>query len=142
MQGHSVGYIAISTFSEHTAEDFAKALGDLEKKGIEGLVIDVRGNPGGYLQSVEEILKHFVTKDQPYIQIAERNGDKKRYFSTLAHKKAYPVNVITDKGSASASEILAGALKEAGHYDVVGDTSLERERFNRLFRWETAAISN
>ncbi|MEI1423127.1 carboxy-terminal processing protease CtpB [Bacillus cabrialesii] len=123
VQGHSVGYIAISTFSEHTAQDFTKALGELEKKGIEGLVIDVRGNPGGYLQSVEEILKHFVTKDQPYIQIAERNGDKKRYFSTLTHKKAYPVNVITDKGSASASEILAGALKEAGHYNVVGDTS-------------------
>ncbi|MFP9036060.1 S41 family peptidase, partial [Enterococcus faecalis] len=80
VQGHSVGYIAISTFSEHTAEDFAKALRELEKKEIEGLVIDVRGNPGGYLQSVEEILKHFVTKDQPYIQIAERNGDKKRYF--------------------------------------------------------------
>lgn len=59
----------------------------------------------------------------PYIQIAERNGDKKQYFSTLKHKKPYPVNVITDKGSASASEILAGALKEAGHYDVVGDTS-------------------
>lgn len=91
---------------------------------------------------MEEILKHFVTKDQPYIQIAERNGDKKRYFSTLTHKKAYPVNVITDKGSASASEILAGALKEAGHYDVVGDTSLERERFNRLCQWGTAATSN
>ncbi len=59
----------------------------------------------------------------PYIQIAERNGDKKQYFSTLKHKKPYPVNIITDKGSASASEILAGALKEAGHYDVVGDTS-------------------
>ncbi|MCY8908287.1 S41 family peptidase [Bacillus atrophaeus] len=122
-QGHSVGYIAISTFSEHTAEDFSEALKKLEKKGIEGLVLDVRGNPGGYLQSVEEILKQFVTKDQPYIQIAERNGDKKRYFSTLKQTKPYPVNVITDKGSASASEILAGALKEAAHYDVVGDTS-------------------
>lgn len=121
--GHHVGYIGISTFSEHTAEDFAAALKKLEKQGIDGLVLDVRGNPGGYLQSVEQILKHFITKDMPYIQIAERNGDKKQYFSTLKHKKPYPVNVITDKGSASASEILAGALKEAGHYDVVGDTS-------------------
>ncbi|MCP6682218.1 carboxy-terminal processing protease CtpB [Bacillus nakamurai] len=121
--GHPVGYIGISTFSEHTAEDFSLALRKLEKQGIEGLVLDVRGNPGGYLQSVEQILKHFITKDMPYIQIAERDGDKKQYFSTLTHKKPYPVNVITDKGSASASEILAGALKEAGHYDVVGDTS-------------------
>ncbi|WP_261772941.1 S41 family peptidase, partial [Bacillus tropicus] len=79
--------------------DFAAALKKLEKQGIDGLVLDVRGNPGGYLQSVEQILKHFITKDMPYIQIAERNGDKKQYFSTLKHKKPYPVNVITDKGS-------------------------------------------
>lgn len=85
--------------------------------------MDVRGNPGGYLQSVEDILKHFVTKDHPYIQIAERNGNKKQYFSKLKEKKPYPVSVITDKGSASASEILAGALKEAEGYDVVGDPS-------------------
>ena len=48
--------------------------------------MDVRGNPGGYLQSVEDILKHFMTKDHPYIQIAERNGDKKQYFSKLKEK--------------------------------------------------------
>lgn len=81
VQGHSVGYIAISTFSEHTAEDFAKALRELEKKEIEGLVIDVRGNPGGYLQSVEEILKHFVTKDQPYIQMLNAMGIKTLFFN-------------------------------------------------------------
>lgn len=123
VQGHTVGYIGISSFSEHTADDFSIALRELEKKGMEGLVLDVRGNPGGYLQSVENILKHFITKDKPYIQIAERDGDKKRYFSTLKKPKPYPINIITDKGSASASEILAGALKEAGHYDVVGDVS-------------------
>ncbi|AAU25209.1 S41 family peptidase [Bacillus sp. GM2] len=123
VQDKPVGYIAISSFSEHTAKDFTAELKKLEKKGIKGLVLDVRGNPGGYLQSVEDILKHFVTKDHPYIQIAERNGNKKQYFSKLKEKKPYPVSVITDKGSASASEILAGALKEAEGYDVVGDPS-------------------
>ena len=123
VQDKPVGYIAISSFSEHTAKDFTAELKKLEKKGIKGLVLDVRGNPGGYLQSVEDILKHFVTKDHPYIQIAERNRNKKQYFSKLKEKKPYPVSVITDKGSASASEILAGALKEAEGYDVVGDPS-------------------
>lgn len=123
VQDKPVGYIAISSFSEHTTKDFTAELKKLEKKGIKGLVLDVRGNPGGYLQSVEDILKHFVTKDHPYIQIAERNGNKKQYFSKLKEKKPYPVSVITDKGSASASEILAGALKEAEGYDVVGDPS-------------------
>lgn len=122
-QGKKVGYIQITSFSENTAEDFKNALTKLEKDNIEGLVLDVRGNPGGYLQSVEEILKEFVTKDHPYIQIQERNGDKKRYFSTLSEKKDYPVSVLIDKGSASASEILAGALKEASGYDIVGVTS-------------------
>ena len=122
-QGKKVGYIEVTSFSENTAEDFKNTLTKLEKEKIEGLVLDVRGNPGGYLQSVEEILKQFVTKDHPYIQIEERNGDKKRYFSTLSKKKDYPVTVLIDKGSASASEILAGALKEASGYDIVGVTS-------------------
>lgn len=122
-QGKHVGYIEITSFSENTAEDFQKTLTKLEDDHIDGLVLDVRGNPGGYLQSVEEILKQFVTKDHPYIQIEERNGNKKRYFSTLSKKKDYPVTVLIDKGSASASEILAGALKEASDYDIVGVTS-------------------
>jgi carboxyl-terminal processing protease len=122
-EGKKVGYIQITSFSENTAEDFKKTLSKLEKDNIEGLVLDVRGNPGGYLQSVEEVLKQFVTKDKPYIQIEERNGDKKRYFSSLTKKKEYPVSVLIDKGSASASEILAGALKEASSYDIVGVTS-------------------
>jgi carboxyl-terminal processing protease len=122
-EGKKVGYIQVTSFSENTAKDFHKTLSKFEKENIEGLVLDVRGNPGGYLQSVEEILKQFVTKDHPYIQIEERNGDKKRYFSTLPKKKDYPVTVLIDKGSASASEILAGALKEASGYDIVGETS-------------------
>ncbi|KEZ48733.1 S41 family peptidase [Metabacillus indicus] len=118
-----IGYLEITSFSEDTAEDFTEELAKLEDQNIKGLVLDVRGNPGGYLQSVEEILKQFVTKDQPYIQIEERNGEKKRYFSNLREKKDYPVSVLIDKGSASASEILAGALKEAGNYDIIGETS-------------------
>ncbi|MTH53731.1 PDZ domain-containing protein [Bacillus mangrovi] len=118
-----IGYIEITSFAEKTAEDFKKSLTDLEKQGIQGLVLDVRGNPGGYLQSVEEILKQFVTKQHPYIQIAERSGEKTEYFSTLKKEKSYPVSVLIDKGSASASEILAGALKEANHYPIVGETS-------------------
>ncbi|MCD7035960.1 S41 family peptidase [Metabacillus sp. GX 13764] len=121
--GKKAGIIQITSFSENTAADFTKQLKKLEKEKIDGLVIDVRGNPGGYLQSVEEILKQFIPKDKPYIQIEQRNGDKTPSYSALAKKKSYPVNVLINKGSASASEILAGAMKEAGQYDLVGDTS-------------------
>ncbi|XJZ26927.1 S41 family peptidase [Bacillota bacterium Lsc_1132] len=119
--GKKIGYIELTSFAEKTASDFKKQLKALEGEKIKGLVIDVRGNPGGLLPSVEEILGEFVTKDKPLIQIENRNGEKQRVFSTLAKKKDYPVAVLVDKGSASASEILAGALKEAESYPLVGE---------------------
>lgn len=121
MNGKRIGYIEITSFAEKTAEDFKKKLSEFEKKGIAGLIIDVRGNPGGYLQSVEEILKDLVPKDKPYVQIEERDGDKQRFFSNITEKKDYPIVVLIDNGSASASEILAAALKEAGGYPLVGE---------------------
>ncbi|MBU8914719.1 PDZ domain-containing protein [Bacillus sp. FJAT-29953] len=119
--GKKVGYIEITSFSDQTDEDFKKSLKELEDDKIKGLVLDVRGNPGGLLESVDEILKEFIPNDKPYVQIQERNGDKRRFFSTITEKKPYPVVVLTNKGSASASEILAGALKEAAGYPIVGE---------------------
>ncbi|WP_160722663.1 S41 family peptidase [Bacillus sp. USDA818B3_A] len=121
--GKKIGYMEITSFSEDTAADFKKDLKALENDNIKGLILDVRGNPGGFLESVGEILKEFVPKDQPYVQIEQRNGKKQRFFSTLSEKKEYPVLVLVNKGSASASEILAGALKEADGYKVVGETT-------------------
>lgn len=121
--GKNIGYIEITSFSQETAADFKKELMSLEKKDIEGLVIDVRGNPGGLLVSVEDILKEFVTKEKPFIQIEQRDGKKERHFSNLSEKKDYPVAVLVNKGSASASEILAGALQEAAGYQLVGETT-------------------
>lgn len=119
----SVGYIEITSFSEDTATEFKKQLSQLEKKDIDGLVIDVRGNPGGFLESVQEILKEFVTKDNPYMQIEKRNGEREKYYTTLGKEKPYPVAVLIDKGSASASEILAGALQEAEGFTLIGETT-------------------
>jgi carboxyl-terminal processing protease len=121
--GKKIGYIEISSFSENTADDFNKQLKTLEEDHIKGLIIDVRGNPGGLLSTVEDILKEFVTKDKPMVQIEDRKGKKERYFTNLTEKKDYPVVVLVDKGSASASEILAGSLKEADDYPLVGETT-------------------
>jgi carboxyl-terminal processing protease len=122
-KGKKVGYIELTSFSENTATDFKKELTGLENDKIKGLIIDVRGNPGGLLDSVDEILKEFVTKDKPIVQIQQRNGETRRYFSTLTEKKEYPVLVLVNKGSASASEILAGSLQEAADYQLVGETT-------------------
>jgi len=122
VDGKKTGIIEISSFSETTADEFEKALSDLESDGIEGLVIDVRGNPGGLLDSIEEILHSFVPEDVPYLQIEDGQGNREKYYTQLKEKKEYPISVLVDEGSASASEILAVAMKEIG-YDVVGTTS-------------------
>lgn len=116
------GIIEITSFSETTAGDFMEALDDMESSQIDGLVIDVRGNPGGLLNSVEDILQAFVPKDLPYVQTEDQQGNKQPFYSDIDEKKDYPIAVLIDSGSASASEILAVALKEIG-YEVIGETS-------------------
>src|SRR5690625_2380557 len=122
VEGKKTGVIDITSFSERTASEFVEYLNELESDGIEGLIIDVRGNPGGLLDSVEDILHEFIPKDIPYLQREDREGNTKKYFSELEEKKPYPISVLIDEGSASASEILAVAMKEVG-YDVIGKTS-------------------
>lgn len=122
IDGQKTGVIEITNFAETTSKEFETQLKALEEDGMEGLVIDVRGNPGGLLSSIEEILSLFVPKDTPYIQIEDQNGNKTPYYSDLDKKKDYPISVLVDEGSASASEILAVAMKEIG-YDIVGNTT-------------------
>lgn len=119
--GKKIGYLEVTSFSKNTSKDFKKALKALEDEKIDGLIIDVRGNPGGLLLSVEEMIGLLVPANKPYLQIEERNGNRKEYFTTLKEKKPYPIAVLIDKGSASASEILASALQEAGGYPLIGE---------------------
>lgn len=122
IDGKLTGIIEITNFSENTAKEFFAELDMMEEEGIDGLVIDVRGNPGGLLNVVEDILKQFIPKDLPYLQIEDHDGQIQPYHSTLDEKKDYPISILIDEGSASASEILAVALQEIG-YEVVGENS-------------------
>ncbi|MBA2175583.1 PDZ domain-containing protein [Halobacillus locisalis] len=123
INGKKAGVIEITSFSEKTSDEFHEALTKLEDEGMEGLVIDVRGNPGGLFTDVQEILKEFIPDDKPIVQVEDRNGEKSRYFSNIQEKKDYPITVLMDEGSASASEILAATMNEAGGYDLVGTKS-------------------
>nr|WP_276511793.1 S41 family peptidase [Pseudalkalibacillus hwajinpoensis] len=121
--GKTIGVLQITSFSEDTAKSFSEELKKLEKQGIDGLVLDVRNNPGGLLNVVSDMAEELIPNDKPYVQIEDREGEKQRSVSSLEEKKDYPVVGLIDRGSASAAEILAGALKEAGDYDLVGETS-------------------
>lgn len=75
----NIGYMQITSFSENTAKEFTDQLKELEKKDMQGLVIDVRGNPGGYLNSVQDILKLIMTEKKPMMQVEQRNGKKRSF---------------------------------------------------------------
>lgn len=118
--GNLIGYINIQSFSEKTDQEFADALKNLESKKIDGLIIDVRGNPGGYLTAVQHIADDLISSSKPIVQIEDRNGKKQYITSNLKTKKPYPIIDMMDGGSASAAEILSAALHEAGGYPLVG----------------------
>ena len=122
IDGNTTGIMEITNFSENTATEFIEHLSELEESGLDGLVIDVRGNPGGLLNVVEDMLALFVPEDLPFIQIEDADGNVEAIHSDLKETKDYPISVLIDEGSASASEILAVALKELD-YDIVGQTS-------------------
>ncbi|EGK10626.1 S41 family peptidase [Kroppenstedtia eburnea] len=118
-----IGKLEISQFSTDTSKDFLKELEEMEAKGMKGLVIDVRGNPGGLLPAVVEISEQLVPDQKKIMMTEDKTGHRMEYKSKLKEKKEYPIVILTDKGSASASEILAAALKESGGYKTVGDTT-------------------
>lgn len=114
-----IGYIDISLFSSVTYKQFKKQLSAMEKKKIQGLIIDVRDDSGGYLTSVTEISSLFLKKGAIIYQLEE--GKKKEVVKDkTAEKRGYPIAVLVNAASASASEILASAIKESYHGFVVG----------------------
>ncbi len=121
MMSHHIGRITLTQFSENTAEDFAKELKKLEDQELKGLIIDVRGNPGGLLPAVLDICDQLVPNRQKVLMTEDKSGSRSIFNSKLEGKKPYPIAVLVDKGSASASEILAAALQESGNYALIGE---------------------
>ncbi len=114
-----IGYIDISIFSAVTTEQFKEQLEELEKKNIQGLVIDVRDNTGGYLNTVTDIVNLFLKKGEVIYQLEDDDGTKK-IKDTTKESRNYPIAVLVNAASASASEILASAIKESYDGYVVG----------------------
>ncbi len=121
--GKRIGYIKIDLFSLKVYDQFNKALKALEKQNIEGLVIDVRDNPGGYLSQVKDILCLFLNKKQVLYQLQTKSETEKVYGTKKSIDRDYPVSVIINDESASASEILASAFKESYGSHIVGINS-------------------
>ena len=108
IEGTNIGYIALSIFGEKTAEDFIRTLTEIEDKKATGLIIDLRDNGGGYLETAVSILSNFVEKDKVLVTTKEKNPFfNKSYFSYGNLGKKLPIVVLINENSASASEITA-----------------------------------
>lgn len=116
------GYLRIETFSNTTYKQFKESLETLEKDGIENLIVDVRNNGGGFLNSAVEIAELFVEKGKPIYGLQTKDK-KEMYKDTTKEKRDYKVIVLINGGSASASEVLAAALKESYGATLLGTKS-------------------
>ncbi len=122
MEPGKIGVIEITQFSLNTGERFKQELSKLEGEGMQGLVIDVRNNPGGVLSVVIDIAEQFVPKGKTIVQVEDKNKKRDQSLSK-GSGKSYPVTLLMNKGSASASEILAGALQQSAGAKLMGENS-------------------
>ena len=121
----NIGYVRIAEFRETTPKDLQRILGELEKEDLKGLVIDVRNNPGGLLNSAIAVASIFLDKKKTVVSTKTREGQERIYRAISLTKKylRIPIVVLINKGSASGSEILAAALRENGRAILLGNTT-------------------
>lgn len=118
---NNIGYIKITQFNINTLENINEALSNFNKKDIKKIIIDIRNNPGGYLDQVIEVLKNFIPEG-PIVHVKNNDGNIETYSSSLKNKQ-YKLAVLVNEGSASASEIFAGAVQDAGIGTIIGETT-------------------
>ena len=117
-----IGIIEIRQFALNSLDKFKLALEELEAGGMKALVIDVRNNPGGPLPAVVSIAQLFIPKGEPVVQVENRQGGREVTVSQ-GSQKPYPLAVLINRGSASAAEVLAAALKESAGALLIGETT-------------------
>ncbi len=126
----NIGYVRITTFDEQTAADFDKNLKDLQSKNIKGLIIDLRDNPGGLLDQCKEIADEILGKGT--IVYTKDNKGNKEYLKSDENKIDMPIAVLVNKGSASASEILSGAIRDHKAGVLIGTTTFGKGLVQRV----------
>ncbi len=116
----NIGYIRITEFNGSVAADFAAAADALQEQGIQSLIIDLRDNPGGGLTEVLNVAYTLIPKGETIVSIRSKSGDERVYKSEGDEQYAFKMAVLVNGGSASASELLTGALKDYGLATIVG----------------------
>ena len=121
-----IGYIRLIQFNEPTAEELAKALDELQKQGMQALVLDLRNNPGGLLNSAVDVCAQFLPPSTTVVSTQGRAASQQSDYatsSTAKQRPRFPMTVLVNEGSASGAEIVAGALKDLKRAILVGETT-------------------
>lgn len=141
MLDNEIGYIKIIQFQAQTADELEAALKRLEAKGVKKLVIDLRNDPGGLLESSVEVSSMFLPKNKLVVYIQGRNAsDRKDFLSTGPDSyRQYPMVVLVNAGSASASEIVAGAMQDSKRAVIVGTQTFGKGSVQTVFPLEGGA---
>lgn len=133
-----VGYIRIEEFNTDVSDQVAAKLAELRAAGMKGLVLDLRQNPGGLLSEAEEVASLFLGSG-PVVHVVERGGERKTLYSKGSRDFDLPMVVLVDGGSASASEIVAGALKDRGVATLVGTKTFGKGSVQTFYNLEGGA---
>jgi carboxyl-terminal processing protease len=123
---YKIGYIRLVQFNEPTADELSKAVDELQKQGMQALVLDLRNNPGGLLNSAVDVCAQFLPPNTKVVSTQGRVASQQHDYSTSGAKKerpSFPMVVLINEGSASGAEIVAGALKDLRRAVLVGETT-------------------
>ncbi len=140
LKENNIGYLKIDIFSRPLTSEIEEALKDMESKGMQKLIIDVRDNTGGYLDSAETTASLFLEKGKIIYSLQDKNG-KEEYKDKTDTKREYPVVVLINHNSASSSEILAAALKDSYNAILVGETSYGKGKVQQTYDMEDGAMA-
>jgi carboxyl-terminal processing protease len=130
-----VGYVGLTGgFTQTTAEELADALDSLSRQGMQQVILDLRNNPGGLLDQAIRVASHFVPRGKTVVSVRGRDEEDMREFrNTLYDPVNYPLIVLTNGNSASASEIVAGAIQDHGRGLIVGETTFGKGLVQKVF---------
>lgn len=121
-----IGYVRLIQFNEPTAEELSKALDDLQKQGMQALVLDLRNNPGGLLNVAVDVCAQFLPPGTKVVSTQGRVASQQQDYSTattMKERPRFPLAVLVNEGSASGAEIVAGAMKDLKRAVLVGETT-------------------
>lgn len=135
MINENTGYVSVSRFAENTYDELVEALNDLNKQGMKQLIMDLRGNPGGYLNQAVKISDLFINDKKKIVYTVGRRSefDEVYYASKPSKFEDIPLIILINRGSASASEIVSGAVQDWDRGLIVGETSFGKGLVQRQF---------